>query len=74
MFDSTGGRRMNLSNSHDKSMASARTFVAEKKGYLKENVRLFKLWRTFDALSTIFSMVGLVCSIIFYEHYVFPTI
>ena len=62
---------MNLSGGGDKSM---RSIVPEKKGYLKENVRLFKLWRTFDALSTFFSMVGLVCSIIFYEYYVFPTI
>jgi hypothetical protein len=51
-----------------------RTFNGDDKDHIMENVRLFKLWRNFDALSTLFSMAGLVSSIIFYELYVYPCI
>ena len=49
-------------------------YVDENKDYLKENVRLFKLWRTSDALATFFSMLGLGFSILFYEWHVLPWI
>ena len=62
-----------LTKSNDNSLVQ-KDFVDENKDYLKENVRLFELWRTSDALATFFSMLGLGLSIWYYEWHVFPWI
>ena len=62
-----------LTKSNDNSLVQ-KDFVDENKDYLKENVRLFELWRTSDALATFFSMLGLGLSIWYYEVHVFPWI
>jgi hypothetical protein len=36
-----------------------------------QSVKLFNKWRLYDLLSTIFSMAGLISSILFYETIIF---